>query len=462
MANESDGFPEFSDFPELPEEFREFFEKLTSQGGQIDPAELAGAAGFNLDPAALQGLISQIRAAAMNPGTVDWSAAEKHALAGVEGTSSPITEDYSDVFTIADSWLSEQTSFTPVGHKAKTITRADWVRLSMPIWLELAKPVANSVVDALSDLLTEQLGTEIGNIEVVMGPFAQVFSGTNPGQILKSMTATMYAIQLGHSVAGLASEVISGGDIGIPLMSEAALLPQNIEKFGEGLDIDATDIKHFVALRELSFARLFNQIRWLGPEINSIIHSFANGFSIDIDAIRETASEIDPSDPHSIRLALSSGALMPQRSEAQETALARLEHLLALIEGWVDHVTNSAAVRLEKASAISEAVRRRRAAGGPAEKAFAQLVGLELRPKKLREASALWKYIGEQLGPEARDALWQHPESVPTAEDLESPEAFLKKLHTPRATDDMDLELQKLLSQETDEGGDTSAKEETE
>ena len=70
--------------------------------------------------------------------------------------------------------------------------------------------------------------------------------------------------------------------------------------------------------------------------------------------------------------------------------------------------------------------RRRRASGGPAEKTFATLIGLELRPRALREASALWAQLREQRGIEGRDGVWRHPDLIPTADDLADPTSWLE------------------------------------
>ena len=59
-------------------------------------------------------------------------------------------------------------------------------------------------------------------------------------------------------------------------------------------------------------------------------------------------------------------------------------------------------------------LRRRRATGGPAEQTFATLVGLELRPRKMREATVLWEQLTEAVGMDARDAVWAHPDLLPT------------------------------------------------
>jgi putative hydrolase len=74
---------------------------------------------------------------------------------------------------------------------------------------------------------------------------------------------------------------------------------------------------------------------------------------------------------------------------------------------------------------LRETVRRRRASGGPAEQTFATLVGLELRPRRMREAAQLWQLLKHDRGTDGRDALWEHPDLLPTTEDLDDPQAFV-------------------------------------
>ena len=79
----------------------------------------------------------------------------------------------------------------------------------------------------------------------------------------------------------------------------------------------------------------------------------------------------------------------------------------------------------DHADALAEAIRRRRATGGPAERTFATLVGLELRPRRLREAASIWHGLTQARGVDGRDALWAHPDLLPTADDLENPDTFV-------------------------------------
>jgi hypothetical protein len=102
------------------------------------------------------------------------------------------------------------------------------------------------------------------------------------------------------------------------------------------------------------------------------------------------------------------------------------------VEGWVDAVVDAAASdKLPSAAALRETLRRRRASGGPAEQTFATLVGLQLRPRRLREAAALWAAVAGPAGTAGRDALWAHPDLLPSAEDLDDPEGFVARSTSP-------------------------------
>ena len=109
---------------------------------------------------------------------------------------------------------------------------------------------------------------------------------------------------------------------------------------------------------------------------------------------------------------------------------------------------------LPHAEALRETVRRRRASGGPAEHIFASLVGLELRPRRLREAAAVWAALTTARGTAGRDALWAHPDLVPTAGDFADPTGFATPSEESSRTSDLDAALAAILDN-ADTGSDT-------
>ncbi|MBU4465323.1 MAG: zinc-dependent metalloprotease, partial [Actinobacteria bacterium] len=240
---------------------------------------------------------------------------------------------------------------------------------------------------------------------------------------------------------------------------DAVILPQNFTDFGRDLEIPEDQLALYIATRELAHARLFRHAKWLRLHVISQVSEFARGVHVDTSALEDLAARFDPSEPDELRKALESGALLPEKSEAQIAALTRLENLLATIEGWVDVVTEDATSRLPSAVRIAEAVRRRRAVGGPAEKALGSLVGLEMRPRRMREAAAMWRAVTDAAGIAARDALWDYPDLMPTSEDIDNPAALVARLEARArgenpVRDEMDDALDRLLAGEDDGTGD--------
>ena len=343
-------------------------------------------------------------------------------------------------FGVAGLWLDEHTVFETLAEAPSAMTRTQWVRATMPFWIQLAEPVAIRIAESLTTVFTDQIPPEL----------AAELAGRVPdaGRMLRQVCGTIFAAQLGAVVGGLAAEVVSGGDVGVPLLPDgrAALLHQNLDAFADGLDIDGQQVALYLAVRELAHARLFRNARWLRLGLTSAIGDFSLDLGVDIEQVQSFAEGFDPTDTDRLREAFTNGELIPPKTPAQEAALARLETMLALVEGWVDVVTDDATKRLPKAGAVAETVRRRRATGGPGEQAFATLVGLELRPRRLREAAALWRRITDAVGVQRRDALWSHPDLLPTAGDIDAPDAFLARLTGgPAPLDDVDREIEDLL-----------------
>jgi putative hydrolase len=218
--------------------------------------------------------------------------------------------------------------------------------------------------------------------------------------------------------------------VGLPLGPEgtAALLPAGVAAFGEGLSVDADEVRLFLALREAAHHRLFAHVPWLRAHLLGAVADYARGITVDAAQLRDAMPQIDPANPEALREALADAAVFqPADTPQQKAALTRLETALALVEGWVATVVEDAAGgRLPQQTALAEAVRRRRATGGPAERTFATLVGLELRPRRLREAAVIWRRLTEARDIGGREAVWAHPDLMPTEDDFDDPETFVQ------------------------------------
>jgi putative hydrolase len=431
-----------------PDELRQIWEEMLSQG--FDPEALAQAAGFDGSPESLQKLFANIQGAFLLPtppsegSGVNWHAAGQKAkeIAKVGATSfdESATKQLNDAIGIANLWLNEATSISEVAMEPKLLSRTLWVDDALPLFRILAEPVADRMNRSLGETIQEQLPEELQA------------SLKGASEIMRSAGAMMFAMQLGQALGLLSKEALTGTEVGLPIYVDQrpAFIIQNLQEFISTLELgnDKDQAYIYLVLRELAHTRLFKHSRWLREKVVAQIREYAAGISFDTSRMQEISEDFDPKNPQELQAALESGAFLTERSPSQQLALNSIETNLALIEGWVDAVTSAASRRLPKASAVREAVSRRRATGGPAERTFQTLVGLELRPKRLREATVLWEQIGAALGNDKRDELWDHPDLLPTAKDIDNPDKYVARLKADLGIGDaMDQALRDLLGE---------------
>ena len=425
-----------------PEDFEALLRRFLA-GEPLDPEQIAKAAGLPVDPAALQQLLSKLTSAIVPGETTEglnWSLVETQAKQIAGANSRPVPESVGKAIDAAMAtgslWLDEVTEVASITLEPKLLSRELWVADSLGLFKDLATPVANRMSEALTENFKENLPEEFSG-------FMSQASG-----LMKSAGSVMFAMQMGQALGRMAEEVLSAGDIGLPIFKEPrpAFVAQNLAQLVDSLEEDSDQVYFYFVIREHAHARLFKQSKWLRDYTVNLITAYAREISIDNTRIIEMSENFDPADIGNIQKAFESGSLIAPRTPSQTIALERIETVLALIEGWVDCVTQAATTRLPRSAAIAEVVRRKRSAGGPAEKTFLTLIGLELRPRKLREASAMWNEITDKVGIQKRDAIWSHPDLLPTDADIQDPTALIAKLSNSAPEDDMDQALRDLLS----------------
>ncbi|WJK34464.1 zinc-dependent metalloprotease [Solwaraspora sp. WMMA2065] len=370
------------------------------------------------DPRQMQQFMAQLQQllAAPGSGPVNWDLARQVAASQLAAEGDPSVNPHEwhtveESLRVADLWLESSSTFPSGTRTSAAWNRNEWIYRTLDVWRKLCDPVAGRMVGAMGDLVPPEARSQLGPMHAMM----------------TTLGGALFGGQLGQALGSLATEVLSASDIGLPLgpAGTAALLPANIRAYGSGLELPEEEVRLYVALREAAHQRLFEHVSWLRGHVLAAVETYASGITVNREAIEDALGRVDPMNPESMQEIAMEGIFTPEDTPAQQASLARIETVLALIEGWVCHVVDSAAGdRLPNVVKLAEAFRRRRAAGGPAEQTFAALVGLELRPRRLREAAALWAALDTHRGVDGRDALWSHPDLLPSDDDFADPEAF--------------------------------------
>ncbi len=427
-----------------------------------DPlSELLRQLGFNvpaqgLDLSSLmnqfQQAVQQGGAAADSASGIDWAATRRSARQVVASLGPDPTpsqtqrRELADSDRLVESWLDPMTSFPALTSPAQAWSRAEWVEDTMDSWRTIVDPIITSIADAMTSSFGGEAVAEMPELAQISGVF---------GPLLRSAAGQMYTVRLAQAIAQIATEVVSGAELGLQLLSvsRVVLLPTNVDAFIKGLAMPDDDALMYLTVREAARQRLFASVTWLAPQLLALIEHYAREITIDASALTDaidmdSLGQLTPEKLQEVSRQLQGRLFKPTRTPEQEQVLGRLETLLALVEGWVDAVSHDAASPwLAHEPALLEAVRRRRATGGPGEKVTASLLGMELHPRRVREALRLWQAVAADRGVEGRDALWSHPDLIPTATDLDDPIGFVQGDRHDQSGEDWDADLAKLLDQ---------------
>lgn len=376
--------------------------------------------GFPIDPAMMSTIMSQMQGLfgqGADPLAQAVSIAEKAVPTPDPSVSEDAERATTDAFRLAELWLAEATDFSVANRTARPLRRTDWVKETMPGWQKFVLPIKENMSSALTDTLESQVPAEMKSI----------LAGAS--SMFGSMSDSMFAMQIGQAVGALSESVLTGTEVGLPLLPHdtAVVIETNVESFAAEIDVDASEVRIYLAAQELAHLALFERAPWLSAQVETVLTRYAQGLKVDTSQIEDMASNIDPSNISDLSDNIRQGLFNPPTTEDQKKALTSLENLLAVIAGWVDVVVYEACKHLPGRDQIREALRRRRATAGPAEKTFSTLVGLQFNPRRLRDAAALFAYLETQGGAEARDRVFSHPDLLPTTQDLDDPLGYSER-----------------------------------
>ena len=427
----------------LPNEGQPDFEELLKQFSEmgIDSDALAGAKSFleNMGSGKTGSDQNLITVAALRDIAKEIISAKGDLPVGTADQ-----ERLSQSLAIANTWLDPEILFPSATATTQSAwAKREWLDESLTGWQQLIEPLAVGMADALANIISSSsssLPIEFTG-KINQSPEQQDAMKAMLARLLRGFMGTLIATHLGRGIGLLANTITGANDVAIPLLkadSGSHLIPQNVNEWAQGLGIDLEQVTIYLALREAAAARLFANTTWLNTYLRDAIISYGKGITIDVDSITRQAEEaisggeIDINNPESLNLALNAGLFTPQQTPAQELALTKLEMALALIEGWIDHVISEvASERMPAFNALIENSRRRRATSSPMQQLFANLLGLEVSPRKMREASAFWGEVKKIRGSDGRDKCWEDPAFLPMPDDLADVAAFLNSVTVP-------------------------------
>ena len=365
-------------------------------------------------------------------GGLQWDAARQMAMqvaagGGSEPNIDPIERmDVEQLGRVADLHVSQKTglstSVTGRSVQVVPVTRIQWVQRS----LDAYKPLFQSLAASLGTAPTPDTGEAGGD------PMAAMLT-----QLMSSMAPMMLSVSAGGMIGHLAQRSFGQYDLPVPRdpSDELLLVLPNVTAFADDWSLDRKDLLLWLCLHEVAHHAVLG-VPHVRTSLERMLRDYASGFRPDAGGLVDKIGALDPGDDPMASMAQLQGVLGdPEvvlgaiQTDAQRALLPRLEALVALVVGYVDHVMDAiGGTLIPSYGMITEAVRRRRVEADESDRFVARLLGLEIGQPTYDAGAAFVDGVVERAGFEALDPLWRGESFLPTPAEIAAPGLWLARI----------------------------------
>ncbi|ELZ46148.1 hypothetical protein C463_04749 [Halorubrum californiense DSM 19288] len=177
----------------------------------------------------------------------------------------------------------------------------------------------------------------------------------------------------------------------------------NIVAVANALDVDYPRFRRWIAFHEVTHAAEFGAAPWLPEYLESRVERGIEGMVGGAGGVEGmTGRGLDPD------------------------AFAELQTAMTAVEGYAE-VLMDRAFDGEYAD-LRAKLDDRRGGGGPVRRLAQRLLGLGLKRRQYERGAAFFRHVADERGIEAARAVWERAENLPTAAEIDDPDAWIRRV----------------------------------
>ena len=363
-----------------------------------------------------------------------------------EGGSEPNVDPvvrigYESLLRVAELQIADRTGLQ-VAHTAalhlRPVTRTAWASASVDAYRPYLTRMSHNPGDPGDPGGPSDMGSgpHLDPSDQDADPSTAWLSG-----LLAAMAPMMAGITTGTMVGRLALRSLGTYDLPIPRDGDELLIVvPNVEAFATDWSLPAEDLRLWICLHEVAHHAVLG-VPHLRTVLTDLLTRHAGAFRNDPSALRDRLGDIDLTGGPEALVRLQE-SLDPEmvlgavRSPEQEALLPRLEALVAVVIGYVDHVMDDiGSTLIGSYRQVTEAVRRRRVGTGEADRFVERILGLDLTQEQVDRGAAFVDGVVERSGGEGLDRLWADERNLPTPAEVDAPGLWLARIDLPDVPD---------------------------
>lgn len=265
-------------------------------------------------------------------------------------------------------------------------------------------------------------------------PFGGMFAG-----MLQMFQPMVLAMTAGSMVGHLGQRTFGQYDlpiprpIGTPGADELLLVAPNLDAFAEQWSLPRDDLRLWICVHEVAHHAVLG-VPHVRHRMDDLLTQYVSSFRNDASALEDQLGHLDLSDPSALSqlqdvLGSPDVILGAITSPEQEAIRPRLEALVAVVVGVVDHVLDEVGAALMPSyGMLTEALRRRRVEAAEADRFVERLFGLELSQATYERGAAFVAGVRERAGDDGLRRLWLDAEHLPTPPEVDAPGLWLARI----------------------------------
>jgi coenzyme F420 biosynthesis associated uncharacterized protein len=237
-------------------------------------------------------------------------------------------------------------------------------------------------------------------------------------------------LEVGGLLGFLSSRVLGQYDAFAP-DGRLMLIAPNVVAAERELDVPPHDFRLWVCLHEETHRVQFGAHPWLAPHLVERIRDLVGGLLLEPAEVAERLGRALRDVPDLVRGQGSGVPLLDLvQTPQQRAALAELTAVMSLLEGHADVVMDEVGPAVvPTVTRIRERFTARRAGRGAVDRLLRRLLGLEAKMRQYADGARFVREVTAAVGVDGFNAVWTGPDTLPSAEEIADPAAWVRRVH---------------------------------
>jgi coenzyme F420 biosynthesis associated uncharacterized protein len=340
---------------------------------------------------------------------VDWSLARR--VAGLAGATDGATDVGIDVIASAvrlEPEVARYTGLDPRGNAppAELVDRAGWADANLTTFSHLLDPIA------------ERMSERLGRTGPIAGP-------------LRMGAGATIATEAGLITGYMSTRVLGQFELSL-IQPEAPtrllFVAPNLNKAVEELDVEREPFIDWIVLHELTHVVQFTGVPWLRDHLGGLLRAYLDSVDVQINAGVAGGLPSMPNIQGLVERFREGGLMALIQSSEQRELMERLQPVMAVIEGYSEHVMDAlGATLVPDYEKLREAMDRRRRSRTAPERLLQKLLGLDMKMRQYEQGKKFCDAVAAEVGIDGLNTVWRSPADMPTPAELDDPAAWIRR-----------------------------------